>query len=206
MTLVCWYEETPLPVAANVMVKLCYSLVYSHLTYALLAVGKIETYYCYAHRRACEVITDYNQKIPIFHSIYDYFALLKAFNTNTGNFHQYFEDKLSSHQPSHMHDTRYRTNRNFNNPLFNHSKTQKCYLYRIIQILNSMCQHSQIALPVYIKKNKLKATSTPGTCCTDLYRARWAQVVLPIRVWVKGHSIRSTISDALPIPVVVDCN
>ena len=62
------------------MVKLYYSLVYSHLIYALLARGrsgsnnaaKIEC----AHRRACKLLTDYNQKILTFHSIYDYFALL----------------------------------------------------------------------------------------------------------------------------------
>ena len=35
------------------------------------------------------------------------FALLKAFNINTLNFHQYFKDKLSSHQPSHMRNTRH---------------------------------------------------------------------------------------------------
>ena len=73
---------------ANVMVKLYYSLVYSNLTYALLAWGstyaaKIEC----AHRRACKLLKDYNQKIPTFHSIYDYFPLFKAFNTNTLNFH-----------------------------------------------------------------------------------------------------------------------
>ena len=70
---------------ANVMVKLYFSLVYSHLTYALLAWGrpgsanaaKIDS----AHRRACKLLTDYNQKkILTFHPIYDYFALLKAFN------------------------------------------------------------------------------------------------------------------------------
>ena len=84
---------------ANVMVKLYYSLVYSHLTYALLAwgrsgrtnAGKIEC----AHRRARKLLTDYNHRILTFHSIYDYFALLKAFNINTRNFHQYFKDKLS---------------------------------------------------------------------------------------------------------------
>ena len=68
-------------------------------------------------RRACKLLTDYNQKILTFHSIYDYFALLKAF-TNTLNFYQYFKDKLSSHQPSHMHNTRHRTNSNFNTILF----------------------------------------------------------------------------------------
>ena len=62
---------------------------------------------------------------------------LKAFSTNTLNFHQYFKDKLSSHQPSHMHNTRHRTNSNFNT-LFNHLKTQKCYLYQVIPIWNSL--------------------------------------------------------------------
>ena len=72
---------------ADVMVKLYYTLVYSHLTYALLAWGrsgrtnaaKIER----AYRRARKLLTDYNHRILTFHSIYDYFALLKAFNTNT---------------------------------------------------------------------------------------------------------------------------
>ena len=127
---------------ADVMVKLYYSLVYSHLTHALLAWGrsgltnaaKIEC----AHRRARKLLTDYNHRILTFHSISDYFALLQAFNTNTINYHQYFKDKLSSHQPSHMHNTRHRTNSNFNTPRFNHSKTQKCYLYQVIPIWNSL--------------------------------------------------------------------
>ena len=93
--------QCQLPV--NITVKLNYSLVYSHLTYALLAWGrsgrtnsaKIEC----AHRRACTLLTDYNQKILTFHLIFYYFALLEAFNTNTPNFHQYFIDKhlLSNH-------------------------------------------------------------------------------------------------------------
>ena len=41
-------------------------------------------------------------------------ALLKAFNTNSLNFNQYLKDRLSSHQPSHMHNTRHRANSNFN--------------------------------------------------------------------------------------------
>ena len=129
---------------AELIVKLYYSLVYAHLTYALLAwirsgctnAAKIEC----AHRRARKLLTDYNHRILTFHSIYDYFALLKAFNTNTLNFHQYFKNKLSSHQPSHMHYTRHRTkfNSNFNTPHFNHSKTQKCYLYQVICMWNSL--------------------------------------------------------------------
>ena len=99
-----------------------------------------------AHRRACELLTDYNQRILTFHSIYDYFALLMDFNTNALNFHQYFKDKLSSHQPYHMH-TRHRTNSNFNTPPFNHPKIQKCYLYQVIPIWNSLPSSLKITLP-----------------------------------------------------------
>ena len=67
---------------ADVMVKLYYSLVYSHLTYVLLAWGrsgstnavKIEC----AHRRALKLLTDYSHRILTSHSIYDYFTLLKT--------------------------------------------------------------------------------------------------------------------------------
>ena len=115
---------------------------YSHLTSALLALGRsgstnASNIEC-AHRRACKLLTDYNQKILTFHSIYDYFAFLKAFDTNTLNFHQYFKDKLSSHQPSHMQDTGHRTNSYFNTPLFNDSKTPKYYVYQVIHIWNSL--------------------------------------------------------------------
>ena len=72
-------------------------------------MGKIGTYYnaakieC-AHRRARKLLTDYNHRILTFHSIYDYFALyMITLNTlNSLNYHQYFKDKLSSHQPSHI--------------------------------------------------------------------------------------------------------
>ena len=67
---------------ADVMVKLYYSLVYSHLTYALLAWGRsgrtnAAKIKC-AHRRARKLLTDYNNRTLIFHSIYDYFTLLST--------------------------------------------------------------------------------------------------------------------------------
>ena len=49
-----------------------------------------------AHRRARKLLPGYNHWILNIHLIDDYFALLKAFNTNTLNYHQYFKDKLSS--------------------------------------------------------------------------------------------------------------
>ena len=131
---------------------------YSHRTHALGRSGcnnaaKIEC----AHRRARKLLTDYNQKILTFHSMYDFFALLKAFNTNTPNFHQYFKDKLSSHQPSHMHNTRHRTNSNFNTPLFNHSKTQNCYLCQVIPIWNSLPNSLKNCTSKFTFKKQIKS-------------------------------------------------
>ena len=138
-----------------------YSLVYSHLPYALLAWGrsgstsaaKIEC----AQRRARKLLTDYNHRILTFHSIYDYFALLKAFNTNTLNYHQYFKDKFSSHHPSHMHNTRHRINSNFNTPLFNYSKTQKCFLYQVIPIWNSLPNSLKTCTSKFTFKKQIKS-------------------------------------------------
>ena len=110
-----------------------------------------------AHRRACKSLTDYNHRILTFQSIYDYFALLKAFNTNTLNYHQYFKDKLSSHQPSHMHNTRHRTKSNFNTPLFNRSKTQKCYLYHVILIWNSLPNSLKNCTSKFTFKKQIKS-------------------------------------------------
>ena len=61
---------------ADVMVKLYYSLVYSHLTYALLAWGRsghtnAAKIRC-AHRRARKLLTDYNHRILTFHSTFLY--------------------------------------------------------------------------------------------------------------------------------------
>ena len=91
-----------------------------------------------AHRGTRKLLTDYNHKILTVHSIHDYFALVKTFNTNTLNFHQYLKKKLSSHQPSHVLNTRQRTNSNLISSLFNHSKTQKCYFCQVIPVLNSL--------------------------------------------------------------------
>ena len=64
----------------DVMVKLHYSLVYSHLTHVLLAWGrsgrtntiKIEC----AHRRARKLLTDYNHRVLTSQWIYEWEALL----------------------------------------------------------------------------------------------------------------------------------
>ena len=94
------------------------------------------------HASYSQIISLY--RILTFHSIYDCFALLKAFNTNILNYHQYFKDKSFSHQPSHMHNTRHRTNSNFNTALFKCSKTKNSHMNHSV-ISNSHMNHSVIS-------------------------------------------------------------
>ena len=98
-----------MPVTADLMVKLYYSLRNSHLTYVLHEEDRdtqMPLRLSVLTGEQANYSQNYNHRILTCHFIYDYFALLKAFNTNTLNFHQYFNDKLSSHQPSHLHNTR----------------------------------------------------------------------------------------------------
>ena len=80
-------------------------------------------------------------------------------------------DKLSSHQASHMHNTRHRTNSHFNTPLFNHSKTQKCYL---CQLSNShMEQPTKFAYKLHVqitfqKQNKSHLLASQSTAMSKL--------------------------------------
>ena len=60
-----------------------------------------------------------------------------------------------------MYNTRHRRNINFNTPLFNHSKTEKCYLYQVIPIWNSLPSSLKNCTYMFtLKKKKLKVTSS----------------------------------------------
>ena len=110
----------------------------------------------------CGEHANYSQIITIRSSLFTQFMTTLPFmitlNTlNSLNYHQYFKDKLSSHQPSHMHNTRHRTNINFNTPLFNHSKTQKCYLYQVISIWNSLPNSLKNCTSKFTSKKQIKS-------------------------------------------------
>ena len=71
---VCAMRRLPCQLLADVMVELYYSLVYSHLTYALLARGR--SGYNNAAKITRKLLADYIHRILTFHSICHYFALL----------------------------------------------------------------------------------------------------------------------------------
>ena len=87
------------------------------------------------HANYSQIITYW---ILTFHSIYDYFALLKAFNTNTLNYLSSISQRQIIFSSTISYAQHHRTNDNFDTPLFIHSTTQKCYLYQVIPIWNSL--------------------------------------------------------------------
>ena len=91
-----------------------------------------------AHRRACKLLTDPHFSLNLWLLCFIKGFQMKIPIIKWRVFWWEHKDKLCSHQPSHMHSTRHRTNSNFNTPLFNHSKTQKCYLHQVIPIWNSL--------------------------------------------------------------------
>ena len=71
--------------------------------------------------------------------IYDYFPLLKPFNTNTLKFSSTFHRQIIFSSPFHMHNTRQRTkfNNNFNTKHLIIQKLKNVFLYVVISIWNS---------------------------------------------------------------------
>ena len=57
-----------------------------------------------------------------------------------------------------MHNTKHKTNSNFNTPLFNYAKTQKRFLHQVIPIGNSLPSSLKNALPSLHSPQKLKAS------------------------------------------------
>ena len=84
---------------------------------------------------------NYSHIITKKSSLFTQFMITLHYKKLSTQIHLYFMNISKIYllnQPSHMHNTRHRTNSNFNTPLFNDSKTPKCYLYLVIPIRNSL--------------------------------------------------------------------
>ena len=102
--------------------------------------------------------------ILTFHSIYDYFALLKAFNTNTLNFHQYIS-KTNYVLIKNLICTAPNTEK-IVIFLLHHliiQELKKFYLHLAIPIWTAYQIRLKISLPSLHSKNEYKATSQHPT-------------------------------------------
>ena len=149
-----------------IIYKLYYSLVYSHLTYAIITWGKSNLGNIHIvsklQEKALKLLpgdlesTFKNNNIMKFESIYKYFVCLKFFKSEKDHNHKYLCDIIQNLKPDHNYSTRFSSSDNYNVPHFNFSKYKSSYLYNAISIWNN--------LPIELKqenyynkfKNKLK--------------------------------------------------
>ena len=76
-----------------------------------------------------------------------------------------------------MHNTRHRINSNFNIPLFNHSKTQKCYLCEVISIGNSLQNSLKNCTFKFTFKKQIKSHLLAYQSQQRLnYQCKWFQI------------------------------
>ena len=122
--------------------KLYYSLIYSRLSYGILAwgrSGKVNNKKIQALQdRALKILNlEYtNHSFLDFNSIYEYSSQTKLHNILNRNHHSYFRDKLSNLTPSHNHHTRGVLEGNFEIPSHRTSKIESSFLYNSIKIWN----------------------------------------------------------------------
>ena len=84
-------------------------------------------------------LANYSQNITIGSSLFTQFMItLLYYRLSTQIPLIFINISKTNYNLTNNHNTRHRTNSNFNTPLFNHSKTQKCYLYQVIPIWNSL--------------------------------------------------------------------
>jgi len=138
-----------------VKMKVYYSLVYSRVSYGVVAWGRgsigssniLERLL----RRAKKVIefprdlgSDCTANLLKFESIFRYFTAVKLYKVVNMNHHPYFCNMFRSLTPSHSHETRFRGRDTFNIPYFAKSKCQKAFIFQSIDIWNE--------LPDYVKE------------------------------------------------------
>ena len=148
----------------NVIVKLYYSLVYSHLTYALLAWG-ISGSTNAAKRLGMHTgeHVDWSQIVTEGYSLFTQFVItLLCWGLST---HvplvviKCFRDKLSSHQPSHEHNTRHGTGRNLDTPLLIIQEPKSSSCAKLFPCGTAYQNFLKVALKSLNSENELGAAS-----------------------------------------------
>lgn len=142
----------------SVLLKLYYSIFYSHLTYALIVWGNcsvgISNRISSLQRQAVRLLkAEYEIDIDVFAKyslmkfpeILKYFSVVKLYNVLNGN-HQYFLHRINSSQVSHSYTTRQKDSQLLSNVYCRTSCSQQNFLYNSIRYWND--------LPLHIRKSE----------------------------------------------------
>jgi len=126
---------------------LYYSLIYSRVSYGIVAWGRGTV--CSANRverllRRARSIVSYPRQLSIelnllnFNSMYNYFAAIKIYKVVKLDHHAYFRHIFESLRPIHDHRTRFLLGDNFNTPQLYKTKCQKGFLFQSVNVWNSL--------------------------------------------------------------------
>ena len=136
-------------VTDDILVKMYFALVYPYLTYGVLSWGQSsvtnsnrvariqQSFFNIIIRRGC-LHPQLTYKLMPFVNIYKYFACLKLFQCINSNTHQYFNELITDHLPSHIYRTRFSSNNNILLPQHRLSSTHISFIYNAISIWNTL--------------------------------------------------------------------
>jgi len=146
---------------------LYYSLVYSRVSYGIVAWGRGSV--CSAARlerllRKVRAIVAYPRppmsnitcNLLNFDSIYNYFTAMKMYKVINLNHHMYFHRIFNSLKPIHNHLTRFSSQANFNTPQLYKSKCQNSFLYQSVNVWNSLTNNTRSCSSLVSFKFNLK--------------------------------------------------
>jgi len=148
--------------------KIYFSLVYSRVSYGILAwgrsslfnTGRMERHLKRARRAVAYPYNDVNCLIHTFlnfDSIYKYFSCLKLFKVIRLNQHPYFHSILNNLDPHHNHGTRFSNCSKFNKPAYSKSKCQKNFIYQSVCTWNDLPEFVKECPTLGLFKKKLKS-------------------------------------------------
>jgi len=151
------------PPAAKI--KIYYSLIYSRVSYGIVAWGKSRVGNA-VHierllRKARNIVSFQARHIQSFkflnfQSIYKYFTCVKLYNVVKLNHHPYFVQNFNSLLPQHAHNTRFSSQTRFLPPFYSKAVCQKQFMFRSVELWN--------ALPVELRESRSLARHGSGFC------------------------------------------
>jgi len=152
-------------VPPRVKKNIYYSLVYSKISYGVVAWGRSGL--CNAARmdrllhRARKCVAygagyGFTSDMLNFNSIFKYFVGLKLYKVVRLEQHPYFSRLLSSLIPQHGYSTRFATHNNYNTPRFVKSKCQNSFVFRSVELWNVLPEDVRNAQSLAVFKRRLK--------------------------------------------------
>jgi len=140
-------------VPARVRKTMYYSLVYSRVSYGVVAWGgsstgnttQMERLLLRARKavifpRVYRDGADFTGTFLNFSSIFKYFTAVKLFKVIKENCHPYFSRIFMNLKPVHAHDTRFSSRNCFNNPRYLKTKCQSSFVFRAVHVWNSISE------------------------------------------------------------------